>query len=323
MQVDLDKTILYINNTQGKNTMNFLPDGNWPAMITPFNIERNIDFDGLRTLIDFYTYNGSAGLFIACSSGEISALSRDEIASLCRESVKYVAKKVPIVAGIPQCNSVTEQADVIKQIMDEGIDCCIVMASYMASSDDDDEGWKTQIQGLLDATGNTPLGIYECPHPYHRLLTPDTLSWVANTGRFIFHKDTCCNGSTIAEKILSCQNTPLKFYNAHTATLIDSIRQGANGYCGVGMNFYPELYSWILNNHSKKPELSQTIVDFLTESECAFGKYYPLSAKLFLQMRGLNIENYCRVPSSQNQSLIVDILKNIHLKMNKLLKKLL
>ena len=37
-----------------------------------------------------------------------------------------------------------------------------------------------------------PLGIYECPAPYHRLLTPEMLAFCAGSGRFLFIKDTSC-----------------------------------------------------------------------------------------------------------------------------------
>ena len=48
------------------------------------------------------------------------------------------------------------------------------------------------MQKLLDLTGSVRLGLYECPKPYHRLLSAEALAWAASTGRFYFHKDTCC-----------------------------------------------------------------------------------------------------------------------------------
>jgi 4-hydroxy-tetrahydrodipicolinate synthase len=54
--------------------------------------------------------------------------------------------------------------------------------------DDSDAVWRTNVQALLDLTPGIPLGLYECPVPYHRLLSADTLAWCASTKRFRFHK---------------------------------------------------------------------------------------------------------------------------------------
>ena len=42
---------------------------------------------------------------------------------------------------------------------------------------------------------------YECPVPYHRLITAEMLAWCAGTGRFLFHKDTCSTPQPILDKI--------------------------------------------------------------------------------------------------------------------------
>ncbi len=275
--------------------MNFLPDGIWPVMLTPFDDSGNIDFDGLKDLIDFYLGNNVCGLFATCGSSEISMLEPREIIALCRATVQHTDGRVPIVAGLPQFNSIAEQADFISRVMDEGVNCGVIMACYMAAEDHGDNFWKAQIQKLLNLTGNIPLGIYECPAPYHRLLSPETLQWVAQTGRFVFHKDTCCNADTIRTKLEYCNGTDLSFYNAHTASLIDSLHAGANGYCGVGANFYPELYVWLLENYKTDPILSGEILNFLVESETVFGSHYPAFAKMFLKMRDVSIGTRCRV----------------------------
>ncbi len=276
--------------------MNSLPDGIWPVMLTPFDDDGKIDFDGLKNLIDFYLDSNVCGLFATCGSSEISMLDPEEIIALCRATVEHTNGRVPIVAGLPKCDSIPEQADFAKRVMDEGVDCGVVMACYMADADHNDNVWKSQVQKLLDMTEGIPLGIYECPAPYHRLLTPETLQWVAQTERFIFHKDTCCNADIIRTKLEYCKGTELSFYNAHTASLINSLNAGANGYCGVGANFYPELYVWLFENYKTDPILSCQILNFLVEAESVFGNYYPAFAKMFLKMRSLNIDTKCRVP---------------------------
>lgn len=117
--------------------------------------------------------------------------------------------------------------------------------------------WRCVQKALLDLTDDVPMGLYECPRPYHRLLDGDTLKWCAGTGRFLFHKDTCCNTNVsfvywaahatmqppwpltrrpfarlqgIMEKLDALttlpKNTPFRFYNANVATIHFSTVKG-------------------------------------------------------------------------------------------------
>ena len=78
----------------------------------------------------------------------------------------------------------------------------------MCKQSEDESVWKANTQRLLDLTGNQksntrrftekslgqiPMSLYECPKPYHRILSPDIIRWVASTGRVHLHKDTCCS----------------------------------------------------------------------------------------------------------------------------------
>lgn len=70
-------------------------------------------------------------------------------------------------------------------------------------------------------------GLYECPYPYKRVMSPKVTEWCASTGRFYFLKDTCCDADQIREKLAICKDTHLKLYNANTATLLESLKDGA------------------------------------------------------------------------------------------------
>ena len=74
--------------------------------------------------------------------------------------------------------------------------------------------WMEKCQKLMDMTGNLPLGLYETPIPEVRSLTPKMVSWIAETGRFNFFKDTSLSLSILFEKIQAAkavEGTPLKY----------------------------------------------------------------------------------------------------------------
>lgn len=110
--------------------------------------------------------------------------------------------------------------------MNEVVDAVVVLANQLAEEVEDDGVWKSNVQKLLDLTGDVSLGLYECPKPYHRLLSPEILGWCAGTGRFKFHKDTCCRTEPIKQKLKVVAGTSFGFYNANVATLRMSILAG-------------------------------------------------------------------------------------------------
>ncbi|MEZ6071157.1 MAG: dihydrodipicolinate synthase family protein [Pirellulales bacterium] len=143
------------------------------------------------------------------------------------------------------------------------------------------------------------LAMYECPLPYHRLLGDQAIRWTAESKRFMFLKDTCCNIDTIRRRLDLLAGSPLQLFNANAETLTASLRPGADGFCGIGANFMPELYAWLCANYDREPELADELQRFLnTTFQATEDATYPASAKSFLQRRGLAIGAYSRkVPS--------------------------
>ena len=58
--------------------------GVWPVMLTPFDENRQIDWESLKKLIDWYIAAGVHGLFANCQSSEMFFLSDDESLRLTR-----------------------------------------------------------------------------------------------------------------------------------------------------------------------------------------------------------------------------------------------
>ena len=50
-------------------------NGVYPTMLTPFNGDNKIDYNGVLQLLDFYKNRGVSGVFAICQSSEIFFLS--------------------------------------------------------------------------------------------------------------------------------------------------------------------------------------------------------------------------------------------------------
>jgi 4-hydroxy-tetrahydrodipicolinate synthase len=153
------------------------------------------------------------------------------------------------------------------------------------------------LETFLGLTDNIPMGTYECPAPYKRILTPYAFKYLLSTNRLIYHKDTSIDFEKVKAKIELAKNTRLELYDACIANTTNSLRAGAKGMSPICGNFYPEIVSWMCDNATNpdKQENVAFIQAEITRTEDIIGKNYPLSAKYFLNKRGVAIEISSRV----------------------------
>lgn len=131
-----------------------------------------------------------------------------------------------------------------------------------------------------------PLGFYECPYPYKRIISPELLKWCAESKRFFFIKDTSCNLENIKQKLEAIQGSTIKLFNANSSTLFETLQMGASGFSGVMANFHTDLYVWLCKNYKTDSKKSRILADFLTISSLIERQVYPVNAKYCQQKIG-------------------------------------
>lgn len=271
-------------STTNKN----FPGGVWPVMITPFTDDNMVDYPALERLVNWYIEQGVSGLFAACQSSEIFFLSLEERVKITETVVRTAAKRVPVIASGHVSDTLEAQADELNAIARTGVDALILITNRLAGQNESDAVWLANMERLLSLLDNNlPLGFYECPYPYKRLMTAETLRRCVTDDRFCFLKDTCCNIEEIRVKLDLLRGSGLKLYNANTSTLLESLRCGAAGYSGVMANFHPKAYVWLCNNIGDSK--ADSLADWLSIASMIERQCYPVNAKHHLsQLEHLN-----------------------------------
>lgn len=286
----------------------------WPVMLTAFTPDGAIDWNGVDALVEWYLDARVHGLFAVCLSSEMYELDEDERLSLSRHVVKRVAGRVPVIASGTFGGPIGSQAAFSRRMADTGVAAVVVISSNLGGRDESDDAWRGQMESLLEQTGNIQLGIYECPVPYKRLLTPEILGWLDASGRVRFMKDTCCDMKSMRARRDAVRSGPMQLLNANTPTLLESIQAGYDGFSGIGANFHPQLYTWLCENAFECPEEAEMIQRVLSVADMAFRNCYPTSAKQYLSDLGLPISTACRVavrPLSQEERYVYRRLKSM------------
>ncbi len=275
--------------------MNNIPDGVYPTMITPFNGDLTIDYKGLKKLIDWYAENGVAGLFAVAQSGAMFELSLQERVDLARRVREYAPKHIPVVASGHISDTLEAQVEELTAIADTGIDTLVLLTNRFAAPYEGDDIWKKNMSRLLEKLPDgVPLGLYECPTPYKRVLSDNLISWIVETGRFGFVKDTCCDPEMIKRRGTLTAGSSVKLFNANAPTLLMSMQNGYAGYSGIMTNFHPQLYSWLCNNWEKEPEKAGELQSYLSIASLIEDFGYPMNAKYALKTLGIPIGLTCR-----------------------------
>jgi 4-hydroxy-tetrahydrodipicolinate synthase len=265
-----------------------------PVMLTPLKSNGAVDYEVLSRLTEFYISTGSTGLFTNCLSGEMFELSEQERLDVTRAVVAQVNGRQQVVATGTFGYDQDKQIEFIKKIYDTGVSGVIINSNQLAYESQTDDEWKSNADKIIKGTDGIDLGVYECPVPYKRLLTPEVTKWLGKTGRFKFVKDTSCDLEDIKLKLKAVEGTPLGIYNANIATGLSSIKEGAKGFASTSSNFYPEF----INYFSESTDLDSSEVNrlnaFITVFDTLIHVCYPVSAKYFLKKRGMNIDMFTR-----------------------------
>ncbi len=287
-----------------------------PVMLTPFKDNGEIDLNGLTQLTELYLQAGAKGLFANCQSSEMFQLSDEERLLIVKHTLKIANGEVPVVAVGNFGNTIADQADFIKKIYDTGVKAVIIVTSLIAGEDESNEVFDQRIFELFDLTAKIPLGFYECPEPYKRVLTAEQLKKFVATGRVIYHKDTCLDINMIRAKLKATEaSDSFGLYDAYAVNAVASLEAGAAGLSCIQGNFFPELIVWLCNHFDDNSFVEEVnkVQQFLTDHMEVIHHAYPIVAKYYLQKRGLNISTFTRTSTDAFTSAVkgkVDCLYN-------------
>lgn len=266
-----------------------IPNGVYPTMITPYTDDNKVDLNAVEQILNWYWDRGVDGIFAICQSSEIFFLSFEERLELLRFIMKHAPKGMAIVASGHTANVLDRQIYEANAFINEGIDAYVLISNRLATQDESDDVFVSNFEKFQKGVPEIDFGVYECPYPYKRLLTPETLRKLCTVGNMSFVKDTCCSVEMIKEKIDASKEFGLKLFNANAATLLDTLKLGAAGYSGVMANFHPELYSYLCKNWDKDPEKAKIISDFVGCASMSEAQVYPICAKYYMTLTGVKM----------------------------------
>jgi len=150
--------------------------GTGVAMVTPFHADGEVDYEGLRRLIDFLIEGGVEYLVSLGTTGESVTLSKDEKKKIWSFTAEVNSGRVPLVAGIAG-NNTAEVVNEIKAFDTKGYDA--ILSASPNYNKPTQEGIYQHYKAIAEASP-LPVLLYNVPSRTGSNVSAETTIRLAN-----------------------------------------------------------------------------------------------------------------------------------------------
>lgn len=271
---------------------NFLK-GTGVALITPFKKNFDVDYEGLKKVIDYVIKDGVDYIVSLGTTGEASTISKEEKIDIINFTIKEAAGRVPVVVGIGGNNT----AEMIKSLGSFPLDeTAAVLTASPYYNKPSQEGIFQHYKTFSEASPK-PVILYNVPARTSSNISAETTLRLANE---------CENIGGIKEasgNIIQCmhilKNRPKDFMvvSGDDQITLPLIACGMDGVISVAANYCPKDFSAMVNyalegNFSAAQALHYKLFE---ANELLTIENNPAGVKAYLSELGM-IENSLRLP---------------------------
>ncbi len=211
--------------------------GTGVALVTPFNSDLSIDFEGLRKLVNYQINNGTNFLVVQGTTGESPTLSMAEKMEVLKVVQDENKGRLPIVFGVGGNNTVAV-GDLLKNLP-EGIDGILSVSPYYNKPIQ--KGIIEHYKYIAGCT-SLPIILYNVPGRTGSNMTADTTLELAKIPNIVAMKEASGNLSQIME-ILRQKPEGFDVLSGDDGLTLSMISLGAQGVISVVANAFPKKFS--------------------------------------------------------------------------------
>ena len=144
--------------------------GTGVALVTPFKSDLSVDYDALKTIVNFNIENGTNYLVIMGTTGESTTVTKSEKKEITKTITELNKGRLPLVLGIGGNNT----ADVINEIKNTDLsDISALLSVSPYYSKPTQEGIYQHFKAISEASP-IPIILYNVPGRTSKNMLPDT-----------------------------------------------------------------------------------------------------------------------------------------------------
>lgn len=263
------------------------------AMVTPFNKDREIDYNKVEELAKYLVHNGSDAILVAGTTGESPTLTHEEELELLSTVKRAVANKAKIVMGAGS-NSTKTAVEMSKKIEKEGADAILSVVPYYNKPSQ--AGMIAHFSEIAENT-KLPIILYNIPGRTGVNMAVETVAELANKySNIVALKQSFGDMDVISELKLACTED-FMIYSGDDSLTLPMMSLGADGVISVASHIFGNEIKVMIHNF--KTGNFNIAKNMQLKLYPAFKKLFmapnPVPVKAALEKNGL-IKSYVRRP---------------------------
>ncbi len=198
------------------------------AMVTPFNDDLSVNYQGAAKLAKHLVANGSDGLVVAGSTGEAATMSKEEKLELFAAVLDAVGDKATVIAGTGS-NDTRASIALTQEAEKLGVHGSLVVGPYYNKPPQ--EGFYQHFKAIADNTA-LPLIVYNVPGRTASNIAPATIARLAQIKNIVAVKESSGNLDQVSEIVRA---TPADFmvYSGDDSLTLPILAVGGVGIVSV------------------------------------------------------------------------------------------
>ncbi|UPQ88698.1 4-hydroxy-tetrahydrodipicolinate synthase [Vibrio sinaloensis] len=209
--------------------------GSIVALITPFNLDGEVDYVSLKKLVEYHVAAGSDGIVAVGTTGESSTLTIEEHVKVVMKTVEFADGRIPVIAGTG-ANATHESVTFSRLLNNSGIAGCLSVTPYYNKPTQ--EGLFQHYKAIAEES-DVPQILYNVPGRTAVDLLPETVARLAEIDSIVALKDATGDLSRIAIHRELCGEDFI-LLSGDDSTGLDFVKQGGQGVISVTNNIAAE-----------------------------------------------------------------------------------
>lgn len=251
------------------------------ALVTPFHESGRINFDAFSAQIERQIQNGVDALCVCGTTGEASALSREEWDSLVNFCVQEVQGRVKVIAGTGS-NNTAVALDRTRYAQDHGADGALLVTPYYNKTTQ--EGLVRHYEAIASQT-DLPLILYNVPSRTGLSFTASTYARLAQIEGIHGVKEASGDLSLFTQTRSLCGDD-LPIWSGCDDQVVPLLALGAKGVISAAGNVIPSVMTALCK--SDLHTAAQLQLTYAPLIDALFCEVNPIPVKYAMQLLGLD-----------------------------------
>lgn len=231
------------------------------ALVTPFKIGEEINYQATEKLIDFLIAKGVSGIFILGTNGEFHVLTAEEKVLFAQFVIQHVNKRVPVIVGVGG-NSTAKVIALSKVMESLGADYLSVITPYFSKLTESELQLHYQ---MIAQSCNVPILLYNIPKMTGNALTAGLVQKLADEANIAGIKDSSGDIENIKSYLEVTKNKDFFVLSGSDSLILEALKLGATGAIAATSNAIPEndvrIYSEFVAGNLESAQIAQDSIE--------------------------------------------------------------